>query len=241
MGGIEYIVVDGVTWLFGFNYSDDLVLSPLFDEPHEMAAFAAAHMRQLTRGGPDVVHDAAYWAELIEDSEGESGLADPENCVFTPEALQALPAWTGSVRDSNRIAAPLAFEYHLSYLLNAAIGEDRTVELTALQELDRLGLDYQPDEVGTQCLAQCRDGLGDADVAGRDTARDQATDPAARHVAAADEGSAAGDVLHRIHASSRVGGRAPNSAVPTRTMVAPSSMAGSMSSLIPIDSVSTCG
>jgi hypothetical protein len=152
VGGIEYIVVDGVTWLFGFSYSDDLVLSPLFDEPHEMAAFAAAHMRQLTRGGPDVVHDAAYWAELIEESEGESGLADPENCVFTPEALQALPAWTGSVRDSNRIAAPLAFEYHLSYLLNAAIGEDRTVELTALQELDRLGLDYQPDEVGTQCL-----------------------------------------------------------------------------------------
>ena len=154
VGGIEYIIVDGIPWLFGFSYSEDLVLSPLFDDPEEMAAFAATHMRQLTRSGPDVVHDAAYWRELIEESEGESGLADPENCSFTLDALQALPAWTGSVRDSNRIAAPLAFEYHLSYLLNAAIGEDRGVELSAVEELDRLGLDYQPDDVGSQCLQE---------------------------------------------------------------------------------------
>jgi hypothetical protein len=152
VGGIEYIIVEGVTWLFGFSYSDDLVLSPLFDEPDDMAEFAAAHMRQLKRNGPDVAHDAAYWRELIEESEGESGLADPENCSFTLEALQALPAWTGSVRDSNRIAAPLAFEYHLSYLLNAAVGEDRTIELSAVEEIERLGVDYQPDQVGTQCL-----------------------------------------------------------------------------------------
>ena len=44
--------------------------------------------------------------------------------------------------------------------------------------------------------------------------------------------------LFMIRQSSRAAGRAPNSAVPTRTIVAPSAMAISKSSLMPIDSVS---
>ena len=47
--------------------------------------------------------------------------------------------------------------------------------------------------------------------------------------------------MRRRHASVTLAARAPNRAVPTRTIVAPSAMAISKSSLMPIDSVSTCG
>ena len=61
----------------------------------------------------------------------------------------------------------------------------------------------------------------DPDRTGRHAARDQAADQAARHVAAADECDG-----RLRHCSKPVfDGRAPNSAVPTRTMVAPSSIA----------------
>jgi hypothetical protein len=89
---------------------------------------------------------------LIEEADGESGLS--EEYTFTREQLRALPRWIAGVSDSNRIAAPLEFPYHVAYLLNAAIGEDRTIELEARAELDRLGLDYEPDGIGTQCLAE---------------------------------------------------------------------------------------
>ena len=75
--------------------------------------------------------------------------------------------------------------------------------------------------------------FGNVDIVRGGAARDQAADQAARHVAAADEGDAV------VHADASVFvGRAPNSALPMRTMVAPSSMAGTKSSLMPIDSVS---
>ena len=70
--------------------------------------------------------------------------------------------------------------------------------------------------------------------------RQQAANERARHVAAADECN--DFVWHGFDAEcmrARLQARGPNSAVPTRTWVAPSLMASSKSPLMPIDSVSS--
>ena len=85
IGGIESIVVDGRRWYFGFDYSSDLVLSPLIDDEAAMSAFASRHMRQR-----DGEHDAAYWRELVADSVTGSGLTDDaEDREYTGEELAA--------------------------------------------------------------------------------------------------------------------------------------------------------
>ncbi|GAB2846743.1 hypothetical protein GCM10022221_52660 [Actinocorallia aurea] len=134
IAGIESITLDGRRLYFGYDYSDDLVVSPLIEDPAEMARFAAEHLRQTTGA-----HDAAYWAELVAHAATESGLAYPEDCAFTTEQMASLPAPRG----------------HLLFLLHSALDhDDRDTALPAeaLPLVKRLGLD--PDEVA-ECVDEC--------------------------------------------------------------------------------------
>ena len=77
VGGIESVVVDGRRFYFGMDYRSDLVLSPLIDEPADMAEFAARYMAQ-----SDGTHDAAYWSDLVTDAATESSLYPPGGNEF---------------------------------------------------------------------------------------------------------------------------------------------------------------
>ncbi|MDX6739701.1 hypothetical protein [Actinocorallia sp. A-T 12471] len=134
IAGIESITLDGRRLYFGYDYSDDLVVSPLIEDPGAMARFAAEHLRQRTGA-----HDAAYWAELVGLAAESSNLAPPEACAFTTEGMAALPAPGG----------------HLLYLLDSALGhEDRGFALPpeAAPLLARLGRD--PGDVA-ECVDEC--------------------------------------------------------------------------------------
>ena len=90
--------------------------------------------------------------------------------------------------------------------------------------------------VGGACaLPRGRQALDDRDVPWLGALGEQAADERARHVAAAEEGD--------LHAALLSGRRSPKMAVPMRTIVAPAAMAASMSSDMPIESVSkpNCG
>lgn len=77
VGGVESVVVDGRRFYFGMDYSSDLVLSPLIDDPAEMAEFAARYMAQT-----DGTHDAAYWSDLVTYAATESDLYPPGGNEF---------------------------------------------------------------------------------------------------------------------------------------------------------------
>ncbi|MEU6018014.1 hypothetical protein ABZ826_29460 [Streptomyces sp. NPDC047515] len=134
VGGIESLVLDGHRYYFGFDYSSDIVLSPLIDDPEAMAAFASEHMRQTTG-----THDMDHWASLVAAATGSSDLAGVAECEFTTEGLRgALPA-------------P---ESHLLYLLGAATDWDDWFEESpeAERACERLGLDEEDSEFIDQCL-----------------------------------------------------------------------------------------
>jgi hypothetical protein len=44
LGGIESIFLDNVTYFFGFDYRNDLALSPLINDRDAMACFASIQM-----------------------------------------------------------------------------------------------------------------------------------------------------------------------------------------------------
>src|SRR4051794_16863280 len=99
------MTVDGRRWYFGFDYSSDLVGSPLVDDPALMSDFAGEHTGQ--RDGP---HEPPFWRELVDASVEQSDLVDSdEDRQFTSELLAA------------RRLQP---DYHLQYLLGAASGWD---------------------------------------------------------------------------------------------------------------------
>ncbi|GLZ77533.1 hypothetical protein Afil01_23400 [Actinorhabdospora filicis] len=136
MGGIESLVLDERRYFFGFDYSADLVVSPLIDDAAAMAAFAAAHMRQRTGE-----HDASYWAELVEAAVASSALTDADaHREFTSAALhEELPDPGG----------------HLLYLLGAATGwaDWFAASPEATAAAARLKLDTEDPAFLDECLA----------------------------------------------------------------------------------------
>lgn len=136
IGGIESLVLDGRRYFFGFDYSGDMVVSPLIDDAGEMAAFAAAHMRQRTGE-----HDAAYWADLVAYAVGASGLTGVDaHREFTSLALR------------DEVPEPAS---HLLYLLGAATGWDDWFDASpaARRPRGRLGLDTSDATFLDECLA----------------------------------------------------------------------------------------
>jgi hypothetical protein len=113
VGGIESLVLDGVTYYFGFDYGSDLVVSPLMNDIDLMARFASQHMQQR-----DGSHDVAYWLELAGyDSELCS---DIEGRTFVSQDLASMVADLRQVSLSNVAAPHFKLAYHLRYLLAAA-------------------------------------------------------------------------------------------------------------------------
>ena len=146
IGGIESITVDGRRWYFGFNYSMDLVVSPLIDDPDVMAAFASDHMRQT-----DGAHDAAYWRELVGMSVDESDLvAEDSDRDFDSAALAA-----------NRFA----LGYHLRYLLGAATGFAGDGFFDDPAVYSAVGSGDNPDGMEFDDIDACKAALQDPDKA----------------------------------------------------------------------------
>ncbi|KRB69962.1 MULTISPECIES: hypothetical protein [unclassified Kitasatospora] len=124
VAGIESLTLDGRRYYFGFDYTSDLVVSPLIDDPDAMAAFAAEHMRQT-----DGRHGETYWADLVADAVETSELVWKETeREFTTRSLRADLPNPGS---------------HLLYLLHAASEWDDSFTLPsdAQQAYTRLGFD----------------------------------------------------------------------------------------------------
>lgn len=139
VGGIESLTLDGHRYYFGFDYSSDIILSPLIDDPEAMAAFASEYMRQTTGS-----HGEIYWASLAAAATESSDLAGDAEREFTTEGLRS------------DLPAP---ESHLLYLLGAATGWDDWFEESpeAEQACERLGLDEEEPEFIDQCLQAIRE------------------------------------------------------------------------------------
>lgn len=144
VGGIESMVVDGRRWYFGFDYSMDTAVSPLFDDPARMAQFASRHMLQT-----DGEHDVAYWRDLADSSVETSGIVgDDERRTYDGETLAA---------------QRLSPSDQLIYLMGAATAwdesffEDETVQavLAAIGVRER---DREDWDCLDQCLAAARSG-----------------------------------------------------------------------------------
>jgi hypothetical protein len=82
VAGVESVVVDGRRWYFGMDYSSDLVVSPLIDDPGDMAEFATLHMAQT-----DGTHDTAYWADEVRWADENSDLVEPGGNEYTSATL----------------------------------------------------------------------------------------------------------------------------------------------------------
>lgn len=115
IGGIESIEVDGTRYFFGYDYSEDVVLSPLIDDNELMAAFAEIHMEQR-----DGLHDRAYWRDLVGVSLVDSGLAEPESCSFESGKLRSIVASLKSVAETGVPVPDFDYPYHLRFLLSSA-------------------------------------------------------------------------------------------------------------------------
>ncbi|MGJ7606503.1 hypothetical protein ACSFA7_19330 [Variovorax sp. LT1R20] len=118
VGAIEAVTLDGTMYFFGFDFSSDLVLSPLIADIDIAARFASQHMTQR-----DGTHDEAYWRELAGYAvEGSELATKEESRTFSTEALAAAIASLARVRREGTVEPGFAIEYHLRYLLGAAGG-----------------------------------------------------------------------------------------------------------------------
>ena len=118
VGAIEAVTLDGTMYFFGFDFSSDLVLSPLIADIDLAARFASQHMMQR-----DGAHDEAYWRELAGYAvEGSELATKEESRTFSTESLAAAVASLARVRREGTVEPGFAIEYHLRYLLGAAGG-----------------------------------------------------------------------------------------------------------------------
>ncbi|WP_093863831.1 hypothetical protein [Streptomyces sp. TLI_053] len=140
VGGVESLTVDGRRYYFGFDFTSDLVLSPLIDDPGAMSAFASAYMRQTTGR-----HDTAHWDGLVALAVDGSAIAgdDADRTVVLADLRAVLPV-AGS---------------HLLYLLGAATGWEEWFEEApeVRQAYERLGFDEEDTEFVDHCLEAVRE------------------------------------------------------------------------------------
>lgn len=115
IGGIESIEVDGTRYFFGYDFSEDLVLSPLISDGGLMSVFAETHMEQR-----DGLHDREYWRDLVDGSLESSALAEPESCSFESEQLRSIITSLKSIVETGVPVPDFNFPYHLRFLLSSA-------------------------------------------------------------------------------------------------------------------------
>ncbi|MFE3289463.1 hypothetical protein [Rhodococcus sp. NPDC059234] len=154
IGGIESIEVDGTRYFFGYDFSEDLVLSPLVDDNELMSVFAEAHMEQR-----DGLHDRAYWRDLVDGSLESSGLAEPESCSFESEQLRLVVTSLRSVAETGVPVPDFSYPYHLRFLLSSA-GQWKE-QFTATAEGLRVITGSESPAAGTTLERIARDVLGE--------------------------------------------------------------------------------
>ncbi|WP_430332231.1 hypothetical protein [Rhodococcus sp. ACT016] len=115
IGGIESIEVDGTRYFFGYDFSEDLVVSPLISDNELMSVFAETHMEQR-----DGRHDRKYWRELVDGSLESSELAEPESCSFESEQLRSIITSLEKIAETGVPAPDFIYPYHLRFLLSSA-------------------------------------------------------------------------------------------------------------------------
>lgn len=147
VGGIESITLDGQRYFFGFDFSNDWVISPLIENIDAMTTFASQYMEQT-----DGSHEPSYWRELADISIEMSELASEDGeRTFSTEQLQQIAAslqlaWTKNVAIPN-----FEISYHMRYLLSAASEwPDPFSEAGVAAALSRLRLD--PEELTWDCI-----------------------------------------------------------------------------------------
>lgn len=69
VAGIEAVVIDGKLHYYGYSYSADEVVSPLFPTAESMTTYAAKYLLQ-----SDGKHPAHYWMELAQEAAKSSDL-----------------------------------------------------------------------------------------------------------------------------------------------------------------------
>lgn len=115
IGGIESIEIDGIRYFFGYDFSEDLALSPLIDDNELMAVFAETHMEQR-----DGLHDREYWRKLVDESLEYSALAEPESCYFEAVQLRLIITSLKSIAATGVPVPGFNYPYHLRFLLSSA-------------------------------------------------------------------------------------------------------------------------
>ncbi|AQA24797.1 hypothetical protein BTZ20_0714 [Rhodococcus sp. MTM3W5.2] len=115
IGGIESIEIDGTRYFFGYDFSEDLVLSPLINDHELMSVFAETHMEQR-----DGLHDREYWRGLVDESLEYSALAEQESCSFEAEQLRLIITSLRNTAETGAPAPDFNYPYHLRFLLASA-------------------------------------------------------------------------------------------------------------------------
>jgi hypothetical protein len=133
-------------WFFGFDYSLDLVVSPLIDDAEVMAAFASRYMRQT-----DGAHRPEHWAEIVrwavEDVSG--GLASHADSDYASADFRRIAADLAAAQAGNHALPGMSIDYHLLYLLEAASQpHTRLVEPTYVAARERLGFTEGDSQMG---------------------------------------------------------------------------------------------
>ncbi len=146
VGGIESILMDGTRYFFGFDFKNDLVLSPLIDSVEAMAAFASKNMLQT-----DGKQDAAYWRALADEAIHTSELVEADHDrEFTSDELRQVVASLDIASRIDMAIPGFSINPSIQYLLGAANGWHNIFDGDDIREhLQRLGLgeDVQLDDL----------------------------------------------------------------------------------------------
>lgn len=112
IGGIEPVAIDGRQYFFGFQHTEDRVMTPLFDSADSAAEYAAAHLAQR-----DGKHDKAFWLEQANESLHDPSITDPEGQSIALAPIKA--AIADLKRDPSKIRShpDFAIPTYLGYLL----------------------------------------------------------------------------------------------------------------------------
>lgn len=112
IGGLEPISIDGRQYFFGFRFSSDEVLTPLFPDAEAAAEFAAVNMRQ--RDGKKGV---AYWLEQTRETLRDPSLSDVDGLVVELGPLRQALASLRADRETARVMPELVVPQYIDYLM----------------------------------------------------------------------------------------------------------------------------
>lgn len=150
-GGIECIVIDGKRWFYGFDsFGDQLIITPLIDDPDMMAAFASRYMRSDHRLAPEA---PAYWRQAvdraIDGTEPNHIVSEP----FSTEDFRRIAASLKQAAADNRPVPGFTIPESLLDLLSVATGFERPSDMSANVTMQaKFGFYEGENDVTCACL-----------------------------------------------------------------------------------------